>query len=237
METSGKHESDTCPHKRMETSGRYEVDSSPYKRMETTGRYELDCTTHKAFQDKTPIEKLRYQCLQRGVNGIKTLGRTFRIMDDNTDKKLDKAEFEKGLHDYGVHLEQQEIDALFSEFDKDGSGTLDFNEFLLSLRPPMSAARQNLISEAFRKMDRTGDGVITIEDLKGFYYAQKHPKYLNGEMTEDQVFRMFLKNFDCPNNPDGKVTEEEFLNYYAGVSSSIDTDTYFDLMMRNSWKI
>ncbi|XP_067118418.1 calcyphosin-like protein isoform X2 [Centruroides vittatus] len=158
-------------------------------------------------------------------------------MDDSRDKKLDKAEFEKGMHDYGVNLEKHDVDALFSEFDKDGSGTIDFNEFLSSLRPPMSAGRINLINQAFKKMDRTGDGVITIEDLKGVYNAQKHPKYLNGEMTEDQVFLMFLKSFDCPNNPDGKVTEEEFLNYYAGVSASIDTDAYFDLMMRNSWKI
>ncbi|XP_023235772.1 calcyphosin-like protein [Centruroides sculpturatus] len=157
--------------------------------MATTGRYELDSNPEKkVIHVRTPIEKLRYQCLQRGVNGIKTLGRY---------------------------------------------------SFLITylLQPPMSAGRINLINQAFKKMDRTGDGVITIEDLKGVYNAQKHPKYLNGEMTEDQVFLMFLKSFDCPNNPDGKVTEEEFLNYYAGVSSSIDTDAYFDLMMRNSWKI
>ncbi len=34
-----------------------------------------------------------------------------------------------------------------------------------------------------------------------------------------------------------QVTFDEFMDYYAGVSSSIDNDAYFDLMMRQAWKI
>lgn len=39
----------------------------------------------------------------------------------------------------------------------------------------MSASRVSIINKAFTKLDRTGDGEITIEDLKGlimsYYYA------------------------------------------------------------------
>lgn len=73
------------------------------------------------------------------------------------------------------------------------------------LQPPMSNARKEVIMEAFRKLDKTGDGIITIEDLKGVYNAKNHPKYQNGEWTEEQVFRQFLDNFDSPYDKDGKV--------------------------------
>ncbi|KAM8827995.1 calcyphosine-like b isoform 1-T2 [Spinachia spinachia] len=184
-----------------------------------------------------PVERLRLQCLSRGSSGIKGLGRTFKIMDDNNSRSLDLKEFLKGLNDYGIPMEKQEATALFQLFDRDQSGTIDFDEFLVTLRPQMSKARKEVVMEAFRKLDKTSDGVITIEDLRGVYNAQYHPKYRNGEWSEDQVFRTFLDSFDSPYDKDGKVTKEEFVNYYCGVSASIDSDVYFILMMTNAWKL
>ena len=60
----------------------------------------------------------------------------------------------------------------------------------------MSNARKEVIMQAFRKLDKTGDGVITIEDIRGVYNVKKHPKYLNGEKTEDGLFRQFLDSFE-----------------------------------------
>lgn len=184
-----------------------------------------------------PVEKLRNQCLARGANGIKGLGRTFKIFDDDGNRQLDMSEFKKGLHDYGADVDKYEIEEMFQAFDKDGSGTIDFDEFLVALRPPLSRRRTDLIRKAFNKLDKTKDGVVTVEDLKGVYDVRFHKKFKSGEYTEDDVYREFLTSFDTPGDADGVITWEEFLNYYVGVSSSIDQDAYFDLMMRNAWKL
>lgn len=151
-------------------------------------------------------------------------------MDDDNNRSLDLKEFLKGLNDYGISINKEEATAVFQHFDRDGSGTIDFDEFLIALRvsacccvlcvagvsalihlivhrvqPQMSQARKEVVMQAFRKLDKTGDGVITIEDLRGVYNAKHHPKYQNGEWSEAQVFRAFLDSFDCPDDKDGKV--------------------------------
>ncbi|CAH1243626.1 CAPSL [Branchiostoma lanceolatum] len=184
------------------------------------------------------LKNLRDQCLKRGSGGIKGLGRTFRIMDDDGNKSLNFEEFEEGCTDYGLKLTKDELHEIFNTFDKDGSGTLHFDEFLIGIRSEMSDGRQGIVKQAFEKADKSGDGVITPADMKGVYNVREHPKYKNGEWTENQCFEEFLKTFEPDSSKrDGSVTFEEFLNYYAGVSASIDNDAYFNLMMRNAWKI
>jgi len=184
------------------------------------------------------LEKIRAACLKRGPSGIKSMGRTFKIFDDSGNKQLEREELRKGFDDYNAKVTDEELDALITYFDADGSGTISIDEFLQLLRPPMSSNRVALIEKAFQKLDKSGDGVVTPSDMKGVYNARKHPKYLNGEWDERRVFQEFLKSFEPDEaSRDGKVTLDEFMAYYSGVSASIDEDAYFDLMMRNSWKL
>lgn len=55
-------------------------------------------------------------------------------MDDDKSRSLDLKEFLKGLNDYGILIEKEEARDLFEKFDHDKSGTIDFDEFLVTLR-------------------------------------------------------------------------------------------------------
>uniref|UniRef100_A0A9L0JM07 EF-hand domain-containing protein n=1 Tax=Equus asinus TaxID=9793 RepID=A0A9L0JM07_EQUAS len=122
------------------------------------------------------VEKLRAQCLSRGASGIQGLARFFRRLDRNGSRALDAAELQRGLAELGLALDTAEAEGVCRRWDRDGSGTLDLEEFLRALRPPMSQAREAVIAAAFAKLDRSGDGVVTVDDLRGVYNGRAHPK-------------------------------------------------------------
>lgn len=55
-------------------------------------------------------------------------------MDDDGSHCLNKEEFTKGMKETGLKLNDDEMGKLFDAFDKDGEGSVNYNEFLLAIR-------------------------------------------------------------------------------------------------------
>jgi Ca2+-binding EF-hand superfamily protein len=55
-------------------------------------------------------------------------------IDDDGNKKLSYDEFKNCIIDHNIDLNRDEAAELFKMFDQDGSGQIDFNEFLLEIR-------------------------------------------------------------------------------------------------------
>ena len=89
---------------------------------------------------------------------------------------------------------------------------------------------------AFDILDSDHSGVITIDDLVDRYDVTSNPAYQAGKITKKQAYEEFMSQWDRLEK-DGIVTREEFEDYYKGISASIDDDTYFELMIRNAWRI
>ena len=101
----------------------------------------------------------------------------------------------------------------------------------------MSDRRKNLVNMAFNILDIRKAGIIEPEDIMSRYDASNHPDVRSGKRTAAEILQEFLDTFDVGGVHDGKVTRQEFENYYANISASIDNEDYFELMMRNAWHI
>ena len=93
-----------------------------------------------------------------------------------------------------------------------------------------------VVDKAYCKFDADGSGCVTAADLKVVYNVDFHPKVQNGQITRDEAFLEFLKNFG-DKNCDGMITKTEWCDYYSAVSASIDNDQHFVQIMKNAWKI
>lgn len=181
------------------------------------------------------MEEVRKRIKERGASGILGLGRVFVRQDDDKSGNLDMREFTEAMVEFGLKLHTDTLEELFKAVDLDGSGKINYNEFLESVRPPMPANAEDIVKRAFELMDKSGDGFITQEDLKGVYNVKHHKKFQNGEMTEAQILNEFLATFEKRGDIDGSVTLQEFTDYYRGIWASCTGYPYFELVLVNSF--
>lgn len=178
----------------------------------------------------------------RGARGIVGLGKSFSIIDDNHSGSLDISEFAKAMRDYRVTEDAAELQAIIEIFDTDHSGQICYDEFVRTIVGEMNPRRRALCVRAFDKLDKQGDGVIDLTDIKVLYNAKKHPDVMMGKRSEDDVLYEFLDTFEAhysikhPESRDRHVTQQEWLEYYNCVSCNIDSDEYFEIMMNNCYK-
>ena len=164
-------------------------------------------------------------------------------MDDDNSKSLDRNEFKKAVTDFRVEIPLDQIDTIFNAFDLNRDGTIDYDEFVRMIKGDLNPNRLALVKKAFTKLDKDGSGIVDIDDIKDVYNASRHPDVLAGKKTKDQILVEFLETFEMHHNiqngeqADGRITMNEFIEYYTNISASLDNDEYFAIMMNNSWNL
>ena len=190
------------------------------------------------------IEKLRTVISKRGSRGIMSIRREFMIADDDNNKTVDMNEFKKFCHDYRIPLTENEIQTLFNELDINRNGKIDYEEFLRGVVGEMNDRRRKIILQVFKIFDKNQNGVIEMDDIRENYNAKFHPDVQSGKKTEEEVLAEFLDTFEYQfsllndgKSREGKITMEEFLEYYNNISMSIKDDEYFEEMIKSVYNL
>lgn len=111
-----------------------------------------------------------------------------------------------------------------------------FNDFLYAIRDSPNKERQAVIDLVFYRFDKNKTDQAEAAELRKVFNCVKHPRFLLGDFTEDQIFYLFLKNFSNQKNIT-QVTKKQWDDYYAGISATIDDDMHFIRLIKNQFKV
>ena len=183
------------------------------------------------------INQLKSKLRALGAHGFVSLQRTLRLIDKGDKKRLSMSDFKDAIKNTDVGLSGAEVRTMFDYFNTDNRGTIDTEEFFKTVRTPLSESRLNLVKQAFAKLDLTGEGGIDAAMVASMYDSALHPDVIAGRSTAENILEEFLETFDVGGDIDGKVTLSEFVNYYTNIGASIDNEDYFNLALRNTWRL
>lgn len=139
------------------------------------------------------------QCVSQ--SDIKDLTNAFKLLDKNGDGKVSKDELLVIYKEIvgGVNPEK-EVEYIMSQVDTDGSGFIDYTEFIqASLSKEVMLSKENLL-KAFGVFDTDGSGSITAAEIAEILSE--------GKVGEDAVWQGILKQVD--KNGDGEIDLKEF---------------------------
>uniref|UniRef100_A0A3Q0SK64 Troponin C, skeletal muscle n=1 Tax=Amphilophus citrinellus TaxID=61819 RepID=A0A3Q0SK64_AMPCI len=113
----------------------------------------------------------------------------------------------------GQNPSREELDAIIEEVDEDGSGTIDFEEFLVmmvqQLKEDQAGKSEEELSECFRIFDKNGDGFVDREEFGEILH-------MTGEaVTEEDIDEMFGES---DTNKDGKIDFDGRIKIIEGIS-------------------
>jgi Ca2+-binding EF-hand superfamily protein len=125
---------------------------------------------------KKVLLRFRKALSTRGLTTNTGVKKAFTHMDGwDENKTLDRQELYDGLRILGVQASKDEVHMLFNYMDKNKDNKLSLNEFFLGVRGELTPKRLAIITEVFTNLDKDHNGVLDMNDLRGYYSACNHP--------------------------------------------------------------
>eukprot|EP00826_Nyctotherus_ovalis_P048506 TRINITY_DN5724_c0_g1_i1.p1 TRINITY_DN5724_c0_g1~~TRINITY_DN5724_c0_g1_i1.p1 ORF type:complete len:270 (+),score=67.17 TRINITY_DN5724_c0_g1_i1:298-1107(+) len=101
-------------------------------------------------------------------------------------------------------------------------------------REPLNEKRMAAIEKIYMRLDFTDSGKIRLSSIMKRFSVEKHPDFISGKKSRDELIKEFLSNFPGAQK-NGFITKEEFFDYYTEISTPISSDEYFIGILGEDW--
>lgn len=167
----------------------------------------LNVNTLKQYGNTNKLKKavMTFICSRLKDDDVAQLKETFIAMDKNGDGHLTLEEVKEGMAKIG--LDNDSIEELFKKMDTDGSGQIDYTEFLASTIQQKEILKEEKLAEAFRAFDKDNSGKIS--------YAEIYQVLKITDKEEKKKIDDTINKFDI--NHDGEIDLEEFVSMMSKV--------------------
>lgn len=222
--------------------GHHKVSKGREKRVGSAAAqlFNMNFGPRSALQFQLTAQKTKRLLLRRSgssVNGIRSLSRSLGIADDLGGQQITREQLRAALGENGVELEGCDYDSIFTQLDRSGSGTIEPTEFIAAMRSDMNPLRRVWLRRVWNLFSKDAQGSVSVAELQRLYRPDEHPAVKRGEQTADAVRAEFESTFNATTNPDGRVSRQEFEQYYTGYSSACLDDETFTATLRGVWPI
>lgn len=186
---------------------------------------------------KALLESIRRQLVAGGPMSFLHLERRLLRMDNHYTGSLSRELVRQACRDLGLSISDRDFHSLFNCLDRNGDGQVYVDDFLAALRAPLNNRRKAIVELAFKQLDMSGRGMITVDQMKDCYDSSKNPEVIAKKKSPQQAYREFLEHFELGMEITGIVTSHEFINYHTSLGVSVDDDAYFEVIVRNVWSL
>ncbi|KRX01612.1 Protein kinase-like domain [Pseudocohnilembus persalinus] len=172
----------------------------------------LNFNALKNFTQHHRLKKvaLTFIASQLSETEISDLGKLFRQLDKNGDGVLTVDEIREGLSGVGSST-YDEINKIISSIDTDGSGRVDYTEFIAATIERSLYMKDEKLHMAFRMLDLNNDGKISKEELKTVLGNEQDFKNKGDEYWDSMIG-------EVDRNGDGEIDYNEFIEMMKTIS-------------------
>jgi len=169
----------------------------------------------RGFRSQNKLKKAALHIIAGQLNEdqIKALRETFMALDGNGDGLLTANEMKEGLAKAGLKDIPADLQQILEDVDSDGSGVIDYTEFLAATLDKRSYVQEDVCWSAFRLFDRNGDGKISQEELR----AVLDDSEVQTVASADALAQILL---EIDGNGDGFIDFAEFMQMMSGAKGS-----------------